>query len=42
MKFDIILAAVIIIVAAHFIVPVFENWQARRAAEKRLREVIKH
>jgi hypothetical protein len=42
MHIDIIIAFVVILVAACYGIPALENWKAKRAAEKRLREVIKH
>jgi hypothetical protein len=42
MNFDIILAAVVIIVAANYGIPAWNEWRERKAVEKRMREVIKH
>ena len=41
MTIEIILAFVIIAVAINYAYPAWEKWQAKRAADKRLREVIK-
>jgi hypothetical protein len=38
---DVIIAAVLVIVAAHYGIPAFDNWQARRAMGKRLNQVIR-
>ena len=40
MNIDIILAAVVIIVAANYGIPVWNEWQERKTVEKRLKEAI--
>jgi hypothetical protein len=37
---DIILAAVIVVIAAHFGKPVYDRWQAQRVMGRRLEQVI--
>jgi Tfp pilus assembly protein PilE len=41
MTIEIILAFVIIAVGANYAYPAWEHWQQRRAADRRVREVLK-